>query len=535
MFKRVVVVLLAVCGSIAAWAQAADARVLRVGIYKGIRGQFGTIQAAVDAARPGDWILVGPGDYKTTSAHHPKGGSEFPAAVLITKPGLHLRGMNRDAVVVDGTKPGSSRCSTTAAEQNFGPNTSRGPTGLNGIMVWKADNVWVQNLTACNFLGGSGGDGQTGNEIWWNGGADSGRVGGWGFYGSYLNATSTFYESESSAAQYGIFSSNWSGGTWNQTYASNFNDSGYYIGACRQICDQTIDRAHAEYNALGYSGTNSGGYLVIENSEFDRNEDGLDTNSQNADYPPPQNGECPNGKVNPITHTHSCWVFMDNYVHDNNNPNVPSAGSAAAGPVGTGMSVSGGRNDTIRHNRFVRNNAWGIIVLPYPDSGPPCTGGTLDALGPGSCLYDPFGVAVLNNTFTRNGSFGHPSNGDIATLNFESGNPTNCFRGNVDRSGASASTSPADLEHTHPICNGSSAPANTNPPFLAEALCDTQTSLVPGQPPACPTGQYPRRSRVIMHPLPADLPTMPNPCAQVPANPWCPAHTRPVAPPSGLG
>lgn len=62
-------------------------------------------------------------------------------------------------------------------------------------------------------------------------------------------------------------------------------------------------------------------------------------------------------------------------MHDNNNPNVPGAGSAAAGPVGTGMSLSGGRNDTILNNVFTNNGAWGIILVPYPDSGPPCTGG----------------------------------------------------------------------------------------------------------------------------------------------------------------
>jgi hypothetical protein len=61
---------------------------------------------------------------------------------------------------------------------------------------------------------------------------------------------------------------------------------------------------------------------------------------------------------------------MDNYVHDNNNPNVPYSGSAGAGPVGTGMSVSGGRNDTIINNRFVNNEAWGVIFVPYPDKGP---------------------------------------------------------------------------------------------------------------------------------------------------------------------
>jgi hypothetical protein len=532
--RRVVVVLLAVCTAIGL-AQAAGAQVLRVGTYNGIRGQFRSIQAAVDAARPGDWILVGPGDYKEHSGRAPTGRPDATAGLLITTPRLYLRGMNRNTVVVDGTTPGSRKCSSSAADQEFGPaglKAGASPRGLNGVMVWKAADVWVQNLTVCNYLHGSG---STGNEIWWNGGDGSSKIGGHGYFGSYLTATTTFFRDESTAAQYGIFSSNWTGGSWDQTYASNFNDSGYYIGACQQRCDQTISHAHSEYNALGYSGTNSGGYLVIKNSEFDRNEDGFDTNSQNADYPPPQNGQCPNGQISPITHTHSCWVFMDNYVHDNNNPNVPSAGSAAAGPVGTGMSVSGGRNDTIMHNRFVRNNAWGMILLPYPDSGPPCTGGTLGALGPGSCLYDPFGVAVLNNTFADNGSFGHPTNGDIATLNLEGGNPTNCFRGNTESGGASARTSPGDLQQTHPACDGSSAPANANPPFLAESLCDTQVSLVPGQPPACPTGRYPHRTHVIMHPLPADLKTMPDPCVGVPANPWCPGPRRPAPPPSGLG
>ncbi|HUE28069.1 MAG TPA: hypothetical protein VMP89_14935, partial [Solirubrobacteraceae bacterium] len=216
----------------------AAARVLRVGTYHGSRGQYRTIQAAVNAAKPGDWILVAPGDYKTTSSHAPSGASDRPSGVLITTPRLHLRGMNRNTVIVDGTKPHSAPCSRKASAQNFGPANpdGSGPMGLNGIMVWKADNVSVQNLTACNFLGGTG---TAGNEIWWNGGDQSGQIGGWGYLGSYLNATSSFYQNETSASQYGIFSSNWDGGTWDQTYVSNFNDSGYYIGACQQQCNQT--------------------------------------------------------------------------------------------------------------------------------------------------------------------------------------------------------------------------------------------------------------------------------------------------------
>jgi hypothetical protein len=60
---------LAVLGLLA-FASSAAATVLRVGTYHGIRGQYRTIQAAVDAAKPGDWVLVAPGDYKTAPTDH---------------------------------------------------------------------------------------------------------------------------------------------------------------------------------------------------------------------------------------------------------------------------------------------------------------------------------------------------------------------------------------------------------------------------------------------------------------------------------
>jgi hypothetical protein len=501
----------------------ASAKVLLVGKYHGIKGKYHSIQAAVNAARSGDWILVGPGDYKTTSGHAPSGASDKPAAVLITTPNIRLRGMNRNTVIVDGTQPGSAKCSSKEADQNFGPSDgSGGQSGLNGIMVYKADNVWVQNLTACNFLSGTG---SAGNGIWWNGGDGEGKIQGHGFNGSYLNATTTFFKDESTAASYGIFSSDWSGGTWFQDYASNFNDSNFYVGACQQVCNQTLDHIWSEYSALGYSGTNSGGQLVIKNSQFDNNEDGFDTNSQNNDdWPSPQDGACPNNGISPITHTHSCWVFMNNYVHDNNNPNVPSAGAAAAGPVGTGMSVSGGRNDTVMNNRFVNNNAWGVIFVPYPDTetppsdAPACAGGVP---GPSNfCNYDDWGNALLNNTFTHNGSYGNDQNGDFGEITTTPGHPINCFVGNTD-TGGTVTSSPPTLQTTNSNCGQTAAVPDSNPQMTAQVLCDSEFE---GPATPCPPGaNYPRRQQVIMHPLPAarDLPTMPNPCAGVPANPWC--------------
>jgi hypothetical protein len=506
-------------------APAASAKVLLVGSYHGVRGKYRSIQTAVNAAKPGDWILIGPGDYKEHSGKSPTRRGDVTAGVLIKTPRIYIRGMNRNTVIVDGTKPGSARCSNRASAQELGPKGHKGRLGLNGLLVYKADNVWIQNLTACNYLHGAG---DTGNEIWWNGGdgtyGDKGGIGGKGYLGSYLTATSTYFKSEATAAQYGIFSSNWNGGTWDQTYASNFNDSGYYIGACQQVCNQVVNHAWGEFNALGYSGSNSGGSLVIENSVFDNNEDGFDTNSQNGDNPPPQDGACPNNGISPITHTHSCWVFIHNYVHDNNNPNVPSAGSAAAGPVGTGMSVSGGRDDTIMDNTFKNNDAWGVILVPYLDSGPPCSGGTPNGLGQGTCLFDEWGDAVIGNNFNHNGSYGHPSNGDIAKINLQPDHPTDCYSANAEAGGAPLSPDAQALEAASPTCTGAPAPQSaSNSNFLAEVLCDSQVELSPGTPSPCPSGQYPRRTKVVMHALPKDLPTMPDPCKGVPANPWCPA------------
>ena len=210
---------------------------------------------------------------------------------------------------------------------------------------------------------------------------------------------------------------------------------------------------------------------------------------------------------------------MNNYVHDNNNPNVPALGSAAAGPVGTGMSVSGGRNDTIMNNRFVNNKAWGIIFVPYTDSGTPCTGGTRNSPF-ADCLFDEYGDALLNNRFKNNGGYGNPTNGDFEHLNLET-HPTSCFSGNTDASGH-LNAEAAALQQKYPNCNGQSVAPNINIPFLNEVLCDSQVKLTGF---GCQPGDnYPRATRVVMHPLPSGLKTMPNPCIGVPRNPWCPVR-----------
>ncbi len=105
-----------------------------------------------------------------------------------------------------------------------------------------------------------------------------------------------------------------------------------YVGACQQACNVTINNAWMEYSALGYSGTNSGGTIVIEHSQFDNNQDGFDTNTQiDGDPPPRRTGRAPNGRISPITHTHSCWVFLHNYVLTTTTPTCPRPAPPAQG------------------------------------------------------------------------------------------------------------------------------------------------------------------------------------------------------------
>ncbi len=507
---------------LAACSSSSSPAVLLVGRYHGMAGQYSSIQSAVDAAQPGDYILIAPGDYHESDDAHVTSASQLSTGdhggVVVRTSNLTIRGMDRGTVVVDGTKSGApTACSSAPQYQNFGPVVGGKAQGRNGIVVWKADHVSIENLTACNFLGGAG---DSGNEIWWNGGDGSGKIGLTGYSGSYLTGTTSFYSNETSAAEYGIFSSNAQGpGSWNQIYGSNMNDSGMYVGACHQVCDVTIDHAWMENNALGYSGTNSGGAVVIENSQFDDNQDGVDTDTQIAgDPPPPQNGACPGDATSPITHTHSCWVFIHNNVHDNDNGDTPEAGDAAAGPIGTGMTVSGGRNDTVMDNTFSNNGAWGVLFVPYPDSGTPslnqkCANfGGFQVSGFG-CVFEPEGDALKGNTFVNDGTYGNPSNADFGQILLHSGLPSNCYGDNT----APRGSAPPNLEQLQPTCGVTSTTTNADNTLVAQVECDSRLA-------ACPAGaNYPAQTGVRLKALPEGLPTMADPCAGVPSNAWCPS------------
>lgn len=500
------------------------AKVLQVGAYGGRMGAFSTIQAAVDAAQPGDWVLIGLGDYHETGE---PGKSD--AGVLITTPGIHLRGMSRNGVVVDGTRRGFAACSNDPTAQVIIKN------GRNGIEVVKADGVSIENLTVCNFLGDDWGDG--GNQIWWNGGYDSGVIGMGGYRGAFLTASTTYFSS-SNAAYYGIFVSNAKGpGVIEHSYASNMADSAFYVGACPD-CNSVVRHVHAQNSAVGYSGSNSGGHLLVEASEWDLNRVGIQpTSLANDDPPSPQNGACPDDA------TQSCTLIQFNYVHDNNNPNTPGLGLAGSVPIGTGIEISGGRNDTVRGNKVTNNGAWGILINDYPDPSAPsaptyCQGGmnqftptgkaatelaAVLALGAPSptipCYFNAFGNHIVDNIFAGNGSFGNPTNGDLANSAIDY-SVNNCFSGNINLNSAQPTSAPANLQSkaVAGTCgarwNGDAQQVSS---LFLNAVCGTYGPVLP----ACATFNYPPAAAAPnLLPIPREQ-EMPDPCQGVPSNSWC--------------
>ena len=248
-------------------------------------------------------------------------------------------------------------------------------------------------------------------------------MGAW--YGNYLSATTTFYRADKPQASYGEFASNARGpGRLAHSYASNMNDAGVYIGACQRVCHSVVTDSHFQYNALGYSGTNAGGPLVLKDSEWDHNASGIVTNSQNNDdAPSPQDGACPNGGTGPTGHL---------LLHAH-RPQLRPRQQQQQDPADDAIPVWDGHRGLRRAQRH-RGGQQGHPPWSLGDPRPhlprlrsaaadrPLPGGIPDAFGPGSCVYNDFGNQTFNNVLSQNGFYGNPTNGDLAELSARGAN-----------------------------------------------------------------------------------------------------------------
>jgi hypothetical protein len=435
---------------------------------------YKTIQLAVNASTGGDWVLIEPGVY------------DEAVKVTSAQSGLWIRGMNRNTVIIDGQKkPG------------------------NGIEVLKANNVYIENLTVRNFDTGCE---NCGNEIWWNGGSGSGKVGAHGWWGRYLTAYDTGLN-----GGYGIFTDNETEGSWENIYASGFNDSGMYLGACQE-CNARITGAVMENNALGYSGSNSGGKLAIEWSAFRHNAVGIAPNSENpGDGPPPQDGECgrpniENPNPTPIittTNIQRCTVLRHNAVIENNNLTVPVNGSTGVAPWGAGVELPGDYADLVEGNVIAGNPTNGVLAFEYPNPFTPENGFE------GTLFFQLAGNRISSNLMFANGSRGGAFTGDVTMAGGfsevfgypESHSVNNCVSSNL----LTDATFPAKIQGTWG-CQNSTTPSPGGGLAAVEYLVALQTEAAEIRAKHPPVGQ----------PAPPPQQTMPNVCQGVPKNPLCP-------------
>ena len=255
-----------------------------------VPGEVATIQAAVDAAKPGDLVLIAPGIYHE--------------AVNVTTDNLTIRGVDRNKVVLDG---------------EFKLD--------NGVRVLGAKGVAVENLTAMNY---------TANGFFFTKAV--------GYRGSYLTA----YRN----GDYGVYGFDSVKGQIEHVYAAGSPDAGVYIGGCYP-CDAVIDDVISEHNGLGYSGTNSGGNLLIVNSTFRNNRAGIVPNS--GSYEP----------CYPERET----TIVGNLVYSNNQGDT-AAIDVALLAMGNGILSAGGVRNVIDRNLVYDHDKSGIGLVPFLEEDP---------------------------------------------------------------------------------------------------------------------------------------------------------------------
>jgi parallel beta-helix repeat protein len=195
-----------------------------------------TIQLAVDAAAPGDLILIAPGTY--------------PESVIVRTPNVVIRGEDRNTVVLDGSDELQ-----------------------NGFQV-SADGVAIENLTVKRY-----------------------QINGIVFTNAYdapdpneaavLQGYRASYVTVLNNGLYGLYAFYASGGQFDHVYGSGHPDGGIYIGQCKP-CNALVTDAVMERNGLGYSGTNASGGVNLINSVYRRNRIGMSPNSQLMERLSPQ-------------------------------------------------------------------------------------------------------------------------------------------------------------------------------------------------------------------------------------------------------
>lgn len=266
-----------------------------------------TISTAVSLARPGDLVLVAPGEYHES--------------VRIDTARITLRGESRDKVVVDGQL--------------------RRP---NGVVV-AAPGVAVENLTVQRNT-------QNGVLVTGSAAAVAGLPGSGGYDTgdepvSFLESFLVSHVTATRNGLYGIYAFSAQNGVIEHSYTSGGADSGIYIGQCKP-CRIVVRDNVSELNAVGYENTNAGGDLYVVGNRLVGNRVGLTINSDHQEKLLPQRDS----------------IVAGNLIADNQQRQTPEQ---ADGGWGIGIGVDGGSDNRFIRNRITGNSNAGLMITATAD------------------------------------------------------------------------------------------------------------------------------------------------------------------------
>lgn len=269
-----------------------------------VPGDADTITEALERVAEDGMVLVGPGTYREQ--------------VLISTPGVTLRGTDRNDVVVTGE----------------GTRTA----GVVGI----ADGVSVENLTVTDTLlygvlitGTHEGDtvltpAETGYDEF-----DPAAF-------PPLQRFRVDHVTATNNGLYGIYAFNTQHGVITNSWASGSADSGFYVGQCRD-CDTLVEGNVAVRNAVGFENANASDSLTVVGNRFSDNRVGLTLTSNYQEAFVPQRGN----------------LVAGNVIADNDEASSPEQ---ADGGFGIGVGISGGQDNLLVRNLITGNPLAGVVL-----------------------------------------------------------------------------------------------------------------------------------------------------------------------------